>query len=146
MKVGLGIFSPTLLQVVRLMMVMMIARVMSWGLVVHLNHGAGALWVGLNIIFALTLLLSLQGCQSLTSPFSFLRVLFLLDYFLDWTGLFFLLGLVSSRGISPFRIALAYSDLGRLGLKYCKILLLSVFTVDLVLNVGLGLVITSSMV
>ena len=84
MKVVLGIFSPTLLQIVRLMMVMMIARVMSWGLVVLLNHGAGALWVGLNIIFALTLLLSLQGCQSLTSPFSFLGGLFLLDYFLDY--------------------------------------------------------------
>ena len=35
---------------------MMKARVMSWGLVILLNHGAGALWVGLNVIFALTLL------------------------------------------------------------------------------------------
>jgi hypothetical protein len=77
-----------------------------------------------NLFFLKTLVLLGEA-----TAFSFLGGLFLLDYLLDWTGLIFLAGLVSSRGISPFRIALAYSDLGRLGLKYCKILLLSVFIV-----------------
>ena len=41
---------------------MMKVRVVSWGLVILLNHGAGALWVDLNIIFVLALLQSPQGC------------------------------------------------------------------------------------
>ena len=55
------------------MMFKMVVTIMmkAWGLVILLNHEAGALWVDLSIMFALTLLQSPQGCMTLSPCYPF---------------------------------------------------------------------------